>query len=271
MGVTAEKLARLGHFVTAIDASEKIIDAARALHPGPQYITTDFCHHHPVFDSPQAFDVIYFQESLHYFKDPVQVVTRAKRLLAKCGRLLVCDQVAYSEKIRAFSAVHIASDVDLALGLAGFAVIRHLKIGGQVLPTCRMIARLFEENVEALASTFSGISRDEIEHYTADWKKKLQRYNNGTLGYEIWAARPDAITLRPCQEQDGEKIVDLFNQIFSARRSIQHWRWKYLNNPFGGSCVVNAWDGDRLVAHYGGYKVPLGGAHMRSLFISQTR
>ncbi|MBZ0268352.1 hypothetical protein K8I85_09375, partial [bacterium] len=35
-----------------------------------------------------------------------------------------------------------------------------------------------------------------------------------------------------------------------------HWRWKFRDNPFGRTRASIAWDGDEMVAHYGGYVVP---------------
>ncbi|MEO8504747.1 MAG: hypothetical protein ABI609_12685 [Acidobacteriota bacterium] len=45
--------------------------------------------------------------------------------------------------------------------------------------------------------------------------------------------------------------------MFHADRTLDHWRWKYRDDPFGGTHIslVFASDGE-LVAHYAGYVVP---------------
>lgn len=42
---------------------------------------------------------------------------------------------------------------------------------------------------------------------------------------------------------------DLFREVFKQEMSEQHWLWKYGNNRGRG---IGVWDGDRLIAHYGG-------------------
>ncbi|HSP34988.1 MAG TPA: GNAT family N-acetyltransferase, partial [Thermoanaerobaculia bacterium] len=55
---------------------------------------------------------------------------------------------------------------------------------------------------------------------------------------------------------DESSIVDLFTRSFGGERTLEHWRWKYADNPFGNAHVGLAVEGDRVVAQYGGYAVP---------------
>lgn len=63
----------------------------------------------------------------------------------------------------------------------------------------------------------------------------------------------DAITDRswvvePYRPGDEAHILDLFRREFGVDRSPEHWRWKFLENPYGGPFVSLAWHrGDRFL------------------------
>ena len=57
---------------------------------------------------------------------------------------------------------------------------------------------------------------------------------------------------------DESAILDLFGRAFHARRSLDHFRWKYLQNPYGSGHITLTFDSSgTLVAHYAGYPVPV--------------
>lgn len=39
------------------------------------------------------------------------------------------------------------------------------------------------------------------------------------------------IQFRMGTKEDGPKIVELFNNVFGKQRSIEEWRWRYLESP----------------------------------------
>ncbi|HEX8254477.1 MAG TPA: GNAT family N-acetyltransferase, partial [Thermoanaerobaculia bacterium] len=59
-------------------------------------------------------------------------------------------------------------------------------------------------------------------------------------------------------DTDQATILDLFARSFPhAPRSVEHFRWKYRQNPFGNERISLAFDRpSRLVGHYAGYAVP---------------
>ena len=62
---------------------------------------------------------------------------------------------------------------------------------------------------------------------------------------------------RAFQPGDETAILGLFARSFHAPRSLEHFRWKYLRNPFGSAHISLTFDGDgKLVGHYAGYPVP---------------
>jgi len=53
---------------------------------------------------------------------------------------------------------------------------------------------------------------------------------------------------------DEIAILGLFHKVFHSGRTLQHWRWKYLENPLRKGCISLTFSGDgTLVAHYAGY------------------
>jgi Acetyltransferase (GNAT) domain len=69
------------------------------------------------------------------------------------------------------------------------------------------------------------------------------------------AEQEPRFTVRPYQRGDETAILDLYARSFHAPRPIDHWRWKYENDPYGTHRISLAFDGDALVGHYAGYPV----------------
>ncbi len=65
-------------------------------------------------------------------------------------------------------------------------------------------------------------------------------------------------TTRAYRPGDEQAILDLFNRSFPhSPRSVEHFNWKYRDNPFGSGRISLTFDADgRLVGHYSGYSVP---------------
>src|SRR5438093_7605854 len=62
--------------------------------------------------------------------------------------------------------------------------------------------------------------------------------------------------IRPYQRGDEAAILDLFQRSFNQARSVEHWRWKYEDDPYGAEHISVAFqDGGMLVGHYAGYPV----------------
>lgn len=66
-----------------------------------------------------------------------------------------------------------------------------------------------------------------------------------------------ALIIRAYQDGDERAILGLFNRYFAhSPRGIEHFRWKYRNDPFGNARISLAFAGAQLVGHYAGYAVP---------------
>ena len=75
---------------------------------------------------------------------------------------------------------------------------------------------------------------------------------------KILVARRDPFVVRSYRAGDEDAIQRLFRASFHVDRRLDHWRWKYAENPWGGPTLslAEAADGE-LAAHYGGYPIPV--------------
>src|SRR5215203_425925 len=69
-------------------------------------------------------------------------------------------------------------------------------------------------------------------------------------------ARKESFFVREYREGDEEQILPMFCKSFYVERSLERWRWEYLENPHGRLRISEAFTEDgRLAAHYAGYPV----------------
>lgn len=85
--------------------------------------------------------------------------------------------------------------------------------------------------------------------------------------------------IREYLKGDEKQIVDLLNLVFDgwpnfdiSCKPVDHWRWKYLDNPLGGSTVVVAELGEEIVGvtHSLPIILTLNGERVLSSYISDT-
>ncbi|MFL6246597.1 MAG: GNAT family N-acetyltransferase [Thermoanaerobaculia bacterium] len=68
---------------------------------------------------------------------------------------------------------------------------------------------------------------------------------------------PGGLLIRAYRDGDERAILGLFNRYFPhAQRGVEHFRWKYRQDPFGNERISLAFAGAQLVGHYAGYAVP---------------
>lgn len=57
-------------------------------------------------------------------------------------------------------------------------------------------------------------------------------------------------SIRPFKPGDEHQILTLFKKVFGADRSLEHWRWKFQDNPAGCNIYVAVSEGGEIVGHY---------------------
>ncbi len=258
LGHTADTLSRLGHEVVALAPEAGLIDYARRHHPGPEYLAAGFLDAHPRLAPPERYQVILFQESLQYFPDLDAVFAKVQALLdPETGRVLICDEVSHDPATREHSAVHWVAEIEQALAARGFYVVHHRRVGTGVLPTCEFASRQLTEQLPHIIEIFGEQIVPLCQHFARGWQQQLEWYRRGQFGYEIWELRPSPYSLRPYQPGDEQALNTAFQEVFGVSRSLEHWRWKFMDSPFGPGPISTVWHGDALAAQYAGYIIPL--------------
>ncbi len=259
-GVSAHSLSRLGYEVTGIAPSAALVCYATE-HFSDERTTfqvADFLGSAGMPFMEKFYDVIFFQESLQYFPSPMVVFQRCCVLLKPKGIVIISDEIRDNDTLKDQTAVHSHRDVLLALHENGFRLTRHLQIGSQVKKTCDQVIKVFTRDFDSIVSTVGQPdAADRLQHFLAGWKSQQEWYAAGRMGYEIFVARKDPVFIRAYREGDEEQILPLFNRIFFQDRSLEHWRWKYRDNPFGARKIVVAVDeAGTLAGHFAAYPVP---------------
>ncbi len=78
-----------------------------------------------------------------------------------------------------------------------------------------------------------------------------------SIDYGVFVARKDSFLVRPYRIGDESEIVAMFNEVFHTRRSMEHWQWKFRDNPFGAYRIaLGQSDKGDLVSQYAGYPLP---------------
>ena len=257
LGATSALLTKLGYDVVAITPDESMIDYAQERNPGPKYVLCGFMDDHTVLQSPQQYDIILMQESLQYFPDIKAVFQKIASLLRNnSSRVVLCDEVSYSKDTIKQSSIKMAVDIEKAFLSLGFNVKYHLVIGKQVYPTCIETLSRFKEKRQLLIETFDK-SEGIVDHFIQGWKYQEDAYRNGILGYEVWELQPGEICVHDYKEGDENTILNEFNETFGIHRTMNHWKWKYKQNPFNETIVSVAWHDNTLAGHYAGYPLNL--------------
>ena len=74
--------------------------------------------------------------------------------------------------------------------------------------------------------------------------------------FRVVRARRDGYRVRSYRPGDEQAILELFRDSFGAARRLEHWTWKYLDNPRGGPRISLAFSpGGELVCQYCAYPV----------------
>ena len=249
-GHFAYRLAQRGHRVTALAPEPFMIAYARQrfVHTNVNYLCETFEGKGSSWWKPASYDLIVFFESSQYFSSLDELFGSCAQLLRPQGRILLCDEMLYDEKTADHTAVKPKRSYMLRLAECGFKIRYQKALGPHTAPTCAAV-------LERLSREPPDKGRDLLE---AGWRRQQRMHESGAWGYEILEAEKDAYRMQPCSAEDDPHVVDLFRQVFSAPRSMEHWRWKYRECPFGRDAVVVCRDPDgHIVANFSGYYVPV--------------
>jgi len=249
-GSFAHELALRGHTVTALAPEPAMIRYAQEhfAHPHIRFLCETFEGRDASWWKPEAYDLVVFFESSQYFPSLAELFESCRVLLRPQGRILLCDEMIADESTAHETAVKPKRLYEIALAEAGFKIRFHKSVGAQTAPTCSAVL----ERLQAHPAC------EGLDGLVAGWQKQKAMHEGGAWGYEILEAEKDDYRILACPEKDDPELVNLFLQIFSTSRSLEHWRWKYRTCPFGRNAVAVCRDLEgNAVANFSGYYVPV--------------
>ena len=121
-----------------------------------------------------------------------------------------------------------------------------------------VIAALYESGFAIRLNEWIGV----------DVRNSCDREEQNRAGCYVVAGKKDGVFVRGYEEGDETDILTMFKEVFHVDRTLEHWYWKFRDNPFGAYRVAEAFAADgRLAGHYSGYPVPFH-ASAREAFLS---
>lgn len=72
---------------------------------------------------------------------------------------------------------------------------------------------------------------------------------------ECPSGQPRPWSIRLYQPGDEVRIVGLFERVFGHKRSLAHWRWKFMDNPEGAQICLAVTDTGEVIGQYAGLPV----------------
>jgi SAM-dependent methyltransferase len=259
LGLSASMLARKGYRVTAIAPSSELIAYARQTYAdsGVDFQVAGFLDNSNTGFATSTYDIILFQESFQYLHPLDTAVHRARALLREKGKIIIGDEVCRDRSIQPQTAVHHQQDMMVTFAEHGFRILSRLEIQNRVVHTCNRIIDKFLTHSDAIClAVNTDWVGERLEFFLNGWKNQLTWYTQGKLGYEIIACQKDNVFIRGYQKDDEYRILPLFQKIFNNPRTIDHWHWKYRDNPYGRYHITAAFsESGELAAHFAGYPV----------------
>ncbi len=260
LGLAADILNSKGFDVIAIAPSPELIEYAieRYGSDGAAFRVADYFDSDESIFGEEGYDALFFQESLQYLQPLNKVMRKARYLLRDKGVIIIGDEVCYDQTIKNETSVHMSRDIYAALSEGGFRIISNDKVGKNVIPTCELaIDRLTENFGRILSSLDDPNGERNLRFFLEGWRKQKFWHESGQFGYEIFAGKKDPFFIRSYVEGDEHEILAIFNEVFKTDRSLDHWYWKFRDNPYGSHriCVGISGEGG-IVSQYAGHPVP---------------
>ncbi len=259
LGISAHLLALKGYEVTAIAPSPELISYAKQKYDNSNinFMVQDFLDTEGSFPAKESFDILFFQESMQYLSPLELAIKRSRHLLKNGGLIIIGDEVCYDLSIKSNTAVHMSKEYIVSLSENGFRITKNLKLGKNVMSMYDFIIDRLSKNFDRLVNMFKDTDSDKTLYALLDrWKKQKLWYSKKQMGYEIFAAKKDAYFIRQYNSGNEHDILLMFNAVFNADRNLEHWYWKYRDNPYGsGKISLGYSSDDTILSHFAGYPV----------------
>ena len=76
--------------------------------------------------------------------------------------------------------------------------------------------------------------------------------------------------IRPYRPGDEHQILTLFRRIFDVDRTLEHWRWKFQENPAGQQIILAVANDGQIIAQHAGLPVRVAKGEQIFLFVNSV-
>lgn len=76
--------------------------------------------------------------------------------------------------------------------------------------------------------------------------------------------------IRPYRPGDEQQILSLFRRVFGVDRTLEHWRWKFQENPAGQQIVLAVANDGGIIAQHAGLPVRVAKGEQIFLFVNSV-
>jgi hypothetical protein len=202
--------------------------------------------------SAKAYHSVLLMGNFKAYSSISYALEKVRALLRPEGTLIVCDEVCYdSASHKGKTGVHPYTGLISALFENGFSIRSDGETEENIL---QIHNKLAGQASEVFDPPNHAVGHERLLDFK-DPKKDL--YGKRQTGWRILVARKERIFVRAYMKSDETVILPMFRKVFKADRTLEHWYWKFRDNPFGAHKIAEAFTEDgALAAQYSGYPVP---------------
>ncbi len=256
LGRSSKAMAEQGHKVTAIAPDPEMIECASkiSMHEGLNYVVSDFLQYAECETGQGGFDVIFMQESLQYMRPLHEVFKSSWKILSPRGRIILCDETRVDKNTDLETAVHKLRDIIKTAYENGFYIKHKLMIGKQVKNTCDEILARITEKRSQIIEVLGDEAVSVLNNLERGWRQQKGWYENCQFEYVVLVLIKDNVSVMEYEPGDEIITVPLFNKVFNVERTMEHWQWKYVQNPYSKTLMAKAvMDNGDIGAQLSGY------------------
>ncbi len=244
MPPVAELLVKMGHEVVLLASGA---EAANGIQIVAQTLTA--------FDTPQQFDLIIQEGSVHYL-DQLAILSKVRLLLKPQGTLLWFNEFIVRSIEPEYSGVSLLSIFTQLAVRLGYEIVARQDFSTAVQPTFPAMLSLLDKHRVAVCTALS-ISNDSYADSRARLQKLAEKFADSSMGFQLLELQMQPPSMPQERWLDyldinsfsSNELGGLFEKSFGHNFNPRLWSWKY---GAGRGRAIAVRKQGIVVAHYGG-------------------
>lgn len=249
LGTTLQRLQAAGYAVVGLTPDAAQVGEARARHGQGLDLRVSTLE---AFDGRGGpWELMLFQESAQYIA-PLDLFEAADRVLAPAGaQIVVMDEFALQRRDAGDTGLHDLAAFKALARRLGWNLVHEEDLSGTAAGTVAAIARLVRRHRQALRNDLA-LDDGSLQGLLDACARYAELYASGVYGYRLLRLqrpRRPARRLASVRAAQAPAVRTLLQHTFDVPMSQAVWDWKYGE---GRGRAVALWEGEALLAHYGG-------------------